>query len=228
MWQTSHGDRILAGAEARLVLIGIGHLRDMITAAVDEGCPYDTEVELFNQLQPTQQLAVLHEVAFALLDPTVDVPELTAIREATVYVLFRELIGLVEMEVELSNCLSEPRIDTRVQINAALKEGVQLIGEDWSQDFELEDESVNDRVLEDSCEDLIQWRKAIESLADQILWDRDFELEELFADHDPEQTREVKQMMGISDDYFSIPAPDSQQYLQLDRELVELSRSALK
>ena len=61
-------------------------------------------------------------------------------------------------------------------------------------------------------------------MADQILWDRDFELEALIADQDPFKVAGIKEYLGIGRDYFSTPGPDanSQEYLKMDRELVEI------
>ena len=48
----------------------------------------------------------------------------------------------------------------------------------------------------------------IEALADRILWDRDWEMEDLFADAIPERGRQLKQFLGIEDGYFRDIAPD--------------------
>jgi hypothetical protein len=53
-----------------------------------------------------------------------------------------------------------------------------------------------------------QWRSLIENLADQILWDRDFEMAGMFVDSDPAIASTLKQSMGIEKDYYSNAAPD--------------------
>jgi hypothetical protein len=40
-------------------------------------------------------------------------------------------------------------------------------------------------------------------LADRILWDRDFEMAASFLDAPPEKSAAMKQMLGISTEYFS-------------------------
>jgi len=77
------------------------------------------------------------------------------------------------------------------------------------------------------CEDIGQWKRVIELLADRVLWDRDFELEEAFADHDPEKINAIKQYMGINEDYFAVAAPDanSQEYMKLHQELIGLTQN---
>jgi hypothetical protein len=225
MWRTSTGDRTLTGCEAHLVLLGIGHLRDMVTSAVEQGEPHQTSVDLFNRLQPTQQLAILHEVAFALLRENVPDPELTATREATVYVLFRELLELVEVEIQWA----EGKEVTNTTIRQAIVHSLREVRNKDSEWVEFESEDLNGNTIADLIApqsiDLQAWESSLEELANQILWDRDFELESVFADHDPAEINELKEYLGISSDYFSIPAPDSdsEEYRRLDRELVQLS-----
>jgi len=196
MWATSQGDRTLSADEAQLVLMAVGYLHDMITAGVDFGEPYQTGVVMFDTLQPTQQMAILHEVAHGLLDPETPVVELTAVREATVYAIYCELESLLQIELDLSQ-QSNP-------------------------DFEIREGVIR------ACQTLEeQTTRVIELLADRVLWDRDFELEEAFADHDPEKIKAIKRYMGINEDYFAVAAPDasSKEYMKLHRELVGLTQS---
>ena len=76
-------------------------------------------------------------------------------------------------------------------------------------------------------ENLQRWSAAIEFLANQVLWDRDFEMESIFADHDPAKITDIKLYLGIHEDYFSTPAPDaySDEYQRIDRELVLLTQN---
>jgi len=224
MWATSQGDRTLVGDEAQLVLCSVGYLHDMITSAVDLGEAYPNEVAMFSSLQPTQQMAILHEVAHGLLDPESPIPELTAVREATVYAIYRELASLVEIELDMSR-LDEPNFYYREAIVRACEQFKEPPSE-WSDEFELEDPT-DYEPPKPGCVELNLWNDAIEFLADQILWDRDFELEEVFADHDPDKIKAIKQFMGINEDYFAVAAPDanSEEYMQLHLELVDLTRS---
>jgi hypothetical protein len=232
MWATSQGDRTLTGQEASLVLGAVGYLRDMITVGVEIDEPHQTDVAIFNALQPTQQLAVLHDVAFALLDEQTPMPELNATREATVYVLFRELLSLVEIEIDMSRLENVPHRDVRSAILAAY-EDVSWNTSEWDECSEFLNEIVdNETTVEhpfsaDNVE-IDRWFYLLESLADQILWDRDFELEAIFADRDPERVEMVKQVMGIGNDYFSVPAPDafSDEYEKLDRDLIALTSAS--
>ena len=59
-----------------------------------------------------------------------------------------------------------------------------------------------------NCEDLDEWTSLLEVLMDRVLWDRDFEEEELFLDADPDVSHFRKNQMGIGKDYFTAVAPE--------------------
>jgi hypothetical protein len=53
------------------------------------------------------------------------------------------------------------------------------------------------------------WHDLLEEIIDRVLWgDRDFQEAELFLDRDPRESRQLKQLMGIDEDYFSAIAPE--------------------
>jgi hypothetical protein len=202
----------------------------MITVGVEIDEPHQTDVANFDALQPTQQLAILHEVAFALLDESTPMLELNATREATVYVLFRELLSLVEIEIDMSRLEGTPHHEVRNAIVAAYveccREPEEWIDDPGCLDLDYEQETYEQEPpLTSEIIDIERWFDVLESLADQILWDRDFELEAVFADRDPKRVKSVKQAMGIDEDYFSVPAPEafSEEYNELDRDLIQLT-----
>ena len=246
MWGTSQGDRTLTGAEAAVVRKSVGYLRDMITAGLDLNEPHQSEVDVFDCLQPTQQLSVLHEVAHGLLDPQTSIMELTAVREGTVHAIYREIFSLVEIEIDLSqyreidfnskglldttepafNAMTELAHQTRSTIISAWHELTQPISE-WNPIGLIPEERHPHSVPEVGSTDLELWSSTIEFLANQVLWDRDFEMESFFADLDPAKVADIKLYMGIQENYFSSPAPDanSADYRRLDRELVALTQN---
>jgi hypothetical protein len=97
MWRTSNGDRTLLGAEAELLKRSIGNMVDM---ALDEGRGsadhWHYGVPVFDRLTWRQQLAVLVDVAEALLSDAVPPPTLTAINEAAIGAAFANIRQLVE------------------------------------------------------------------------------------------------------------------------------------
>ena len=216
MWKTSSGDRTLVGAEAMMIRDLVWHVRDMIVVAIDIDEPFVSDVYLFNSLQPTQQMAMLHEVCTALLLDEVPPPELTAIREATVHVLFRELLGLIEIELDMERLEQKRDVSVRRRVLAVDQER-RIRQQEWGGEI--------GPVASVDCRDVDQWESLVESLADEILWDRDFELEAILADQDPRKAQLMKQVLGIEHDYFSDVAPDTnsrQEFEKIDKELLGL------
>ena len=222
MWPTSQGDRTLGGNEAMFVRAGVGYLRDMITAGIDLDEAHETDVELFNQLQPTQQLAIVHEVAFGLLDKTTPILELTAIREATVFVIYREVLGLIEIEIDANRKRAEPDCHIRSLVLAAFEE-TQCEGESEWCDESMADDFDDPLPTADST-GIAEWERLVENLADEVLWDRDFEMETVFADCSPQKSGILKKITGIADNFFSTPSPDiyAKEYHKIDLELTKL------
>lgn len=222
MWQTSMGDRTLVGAEADLVRGIVGFVQDMINVGVEIDDPHVTEVPLFNALQPTQQLAMLHDVSRGLLLEDVPMPELTAIREATVHVLFRELVGLVECEIDLSRLENEPDYGLRSLVLAVFQELHRSDDPEIANQWGKEELSTLPPV---DCPEINEWNDLAESLADRILWDRDIEMEKILVDQSPEKAKSMKSHLGISSDYFSsvAPDPDQEEFKKIQQELRELT-----
>jgi hypothetical protein len=218
MWQTVMGDRTLYGAEADLARTLIGCVQDMILAGIDVGQPHITEVSLFNTLQPSQQLSVLHEVARGLLIEDEPTPELNSIREATVHVLFRELVGLIECEIDLSRLEGEPDCYLRSLVIRVFHElqysSNHEIREDFSEEFVA-------RLPPIDCPAIAEWNDLAEELADLILWDRDFEMEAVLVDLSPEKAEMMKDYLGIGQDYFSEVAldPNSEEIKRLRKQI---------
>lgn len=218
MWQTSHGDRVLEGAEAIAFMEAVGYLRDMVLTSIETNVSYQTGVGLFDSLQPTQQLVALHQVVTGLIEPDVEAPELSAILEATVYAVYHELFCLVQIEIDCCQMDDEFCSMLRSKVLAACRAPIETEGS-WTLEFE----PPNDLPAHD-CDQYEPWREVTEQLANRVLWDRDFELESLIADKDPVETAAIKEYLGISPDYFAIAAPDvlSTEFCRIDRELVNI------
>ncbi|MFG0264245.1 MAG: hypothetical protein ACF8AM_03725 [Rhodopirellula sp. JB055] len=218
MWHTSQGDRTLEGAEAELMQRLIESLLEDLLLQFDEewqpdadwSC--DTGVELFDNLHSEQQIALLHDVAHHLLEPTPEGMTLSAIAEATVAALFAELHHHVEMELDLS--LDVNNVHWRQLIRDAAIECLvrdDLLGIDSPSDDVIqadEELSTEFRIPDLHSLDSFAWSDLIESLADQILWDRDFEMASLFLDEDPRRSATRREVMGIDANYFVQIPPD--------------------
>lgn len=197
MWHTPSGDRTLAGAEALLVKAAITGVAEQI---MEESGGYfdqwDYGIYRFDELTLSQRLQLLEQVAAHLLTSTSETLELTAVSEAAVAAIFAHV--LVEVDLEIDNDES-PTTRWRSLILAAYAECFDDDGGDPEDDFQVPAATSIERD---------DWELLVESLADNILWDRDFEMEE-FLDASPEMSAMLKEHMGIDEDYYSAPAPDT-------------------
>ena len=195
MWRTPAGVRFASGFEAELLRELLGCLYDEVDTAVrydDPGLAAETGVRLFDQLQPTQQVALLAEVGQALLDPNTSPPELTAVREATIAALMETLRCGILFEAERQVVDEELVLDWRQLLIDCLAEQ------------SLED----DEVHAADCTDAEEWEYSISSFASNFLWDADYDMEDITADLGPEHSSALHALMRFPDDYFSEVAPD--------------------
>jgi hypothetical protein len=58
-------------------------------------------------------------------------------------------------------------------------------------------------------------------LSDLILWDSDYESEDLYIDKRPEEAQALKDFMGVSDDYFR-EVPEDLKADEIETKLAEL------
>ena len=214
---------MLLGTEAVVFLESVGYLRDMISVAVEIDEPYRSGVLPFDSLQPTQQMAAMYQVVTALLKPDVPAPRLNAVLEGTVYVIYRELVTLIELEIDSTRLDDDPQHRIRAAVQAGLRCPIVTEDRPW-QEFE-EENFVRPDI---DCDEIDAWEDEVEELADRVLWDRDFLLEPILMDMDPLKSGLIKQHLGVGDDYFAIPAPDanSDEYRRIDNELIALRSGA--
>lgn len=212
MWRTPAGTRSLEGSEAELIrqLIGYVYFQiDVVCRDIDE--PYSIGIDVFDRLSAAQQLALLAEIGESLLLERTAPTKLSAVREATVAVLFEELQSCIESEIEIDT-LDEPTdCFWRTLVRQAMIEQPK-------QDASL--------LPETDSPNLDDWTILVECLAARILWDDDWAMESEFADATPETNRRLKAHLGIEDDYFIDIAPDptDQQLSAIRDRLAALDR----
>jgi len=167
---------------------------------LDRDDPYESGVALFDELQPTQQLALLLEIGSALLDESRPVLELTAVREAAVYALFCSLHLMIEIEIDLGRLGGKSNHKMRSLAIAAIEYSLP------PQELRsLRDQSM---IPDLTSDDLDEWQFLIDLLADGILWDRDFDMDYLMADQNPQRANKVKRLLGIDGDHYAHVPPD--------------------
>jgi hypothetical protein len=177
MWHTNSGDRTLEGAEAMLLAEALwDFVQEM---EVDEG-DYDVGLDVFDRLTYGQKVSLLSIIGSGLLKPDEPIRKLTAVVESAIAAVFDYLKMAVIVEID------EPDIKSnwRKMILAARREA-----------------DANELPKED-CEDEQEWLIEIEELSYLILWDYDFEDEDLYIDKPPEEARRLKDFMRMREDYF--------------------------
>lgn len=163
MWRTQAGERILRGAEARLIRSAFAVLVDQVEEEI-EGLRESLEIgiPIFDRLQARQKLALLSDVGHHLLCSTGPPPPLTATNESAVAALDKVIEDWVTMEVDdeasTRGMPGEEPFAWRRSVLAAFSE----MG---TEDFELPAES---------CRDIDEWSLLIECLETRVLWDADF------------------------------------------------------
>jgi hypothetical protein len=210
VWRTSAGERVLDGTERTLFVHAaaalLGYLLDEAREDdPDEVSTWHTGVALFDYTEPQARIVLLRDVVQALTDPTVPAPKLTATNEAGVHAVFRFLRGEIEMEMDCEDYCSgrEPDLDRSPFIlghdpfywrKLVLAAYLEARGP-------ADPSDAGEAIPSHICVDMEEWDAQLECLADQIFWDRDWEMEEIM-DLPPRQARAVKRLMGIEQDYF--------------------------
>ncbi len=226
MWHTSRGDRTLLGAEAELVGHAVDTMIDALITHIDDdhlgsdegsvASECQTGIPLFDNLSPSQRIALLHDVTKYLLTPTDSPLPLSAHAESVVAAIFNEIRDQVAIEIDLFPDGPRPVSDnpeenvTWRQLVLAAHKAVLRTPHDPSDgfDFDFGPFPSDIEIPNESCTDIGQWQILLESLTDAVLWDRDFELADSFLDIDPGVSRRRRRLLGIEDDYFTQIAPD--------------------
>jgi hypothetical protein len=216
MWHTSRGDRTLSGAEAKLVAQAVDTMVDALLMHVDDDLETDghgvcqSGIAVFDALSPSQRIALLYDVTRHLLTATEATLSLSATSEAAVAAIFIEIRDQVAIEIDLfpdgllDESLSDPqtRSTWRRRVLAAAAQVMRSSQEEIgpaADELELPDPH---------CRELSVWEDLVDSLAEAVLWDRDFEMAETFLDVDPGISRQRRRLLGIEEDYFTQVAPD--------------------
>ena len=196
MWHTNTGDRTLEGAEAKLFAAA---LWDCVSILEESEGDCFLGPPVFDRMTYGQKAAVLSIIGKGLLDPKEPISPLTAAVEAAIATVFEYIAE--EVAAEIDN--PEMKSDWRKMVLAARMESG---GED---------------LPDEDCEDEEEWSFQIEELSCLILWDNDFEDENLYVDMPPEESKKLKEFMDVKDDYF-LEIPEDLKSKEIDTRLSEL------
>jgi hypothetical protein len=215
MWHTPKGQRVLNGAEAALIRASLECVVDLVEAESEGDEPWQFDIRLFDQLGWSHKLALLAKVGGALLIDTVAPVELNGINEAAVAVLYRNINEQVVIEVDSHDDSAQfdgtPCVYWRTLVRDAW---MAVEGNAMQTTEEFQFPVCEGRDLED-------WEILVEVLQDQVLWDEDWEMDDLFMDVDPELSSLRKNKLGISADYYTaiVPEPDEEMLASIRTQL---------
>jgi hypothetical protein len=190
MWQTTHGERTLDGAEATLIRESLTAMYDAIeTTCRPADVAYHSGVELFDCLSPAQQLAMLATVGEALLYHHILPPPLTALASATAAALFGGIQVMINAELDADDLAQEDVLDPSTFWRSLVRAAVFQAGP-------------CDGLPSPSSNDGRRWNILVQSVAGDLLATNDGNVEGLVADAAFQPTALKKVGLQIADDYF--------------------------
>jgi hypothetical protein len=240
--------RRLTGKHALLYRESLGMMLDVFRDCLfdgDDRTHWVFEVALFDGLLWKQQICYLARVSMCVLEGPGDPEEWSAIEKAAFYAVYHNVYQQLEIERDLGSMdakaiqavFSDKDLDLddeeqdptefdddydlswEEMIAAAYREKCQEDG------LTLEEIESHLQLDPDGDNDLFHWHALLESLADQILDDRDFEMAPTLMDADPAIASMIKKELGITPDYF-VETADEPLDAMVPRLFQELSELA--
>jgi len=216
MWNTPEGERRLEGCERNLVARAVVALHERLIRAARNGRRLPLGIRAFDRLPLETQPYLVLLVGESLLgdDPF---PGFYSWNESIVLLLFNQIEGRVRREIALQRKRRRP--------GAPACPWRLLVLEAFRAQCGGPDVSIGEPPQDPDSTDLDEWSLKILILTDLILWDRDFEDEDLFMDAPPDVAEAMKMTLGIEPDYYSgVPPALSDQ----DRDRLEILYTALR
>jgi hypothetical protein len=228
-WKTSCGNRILDEHEQFVLVGSLGFIIDHYSDEryVDKNAKLDSVLgnNAFERLNENQKIALFWKVCYYLTEDTGDdIPALTNLNESAIYYVFQHFIDH-ELELFLEAAFDERRRATvggvgavgrgqlranheppdEVHILDVLLQCVDLYFKD-EEGVDYDDDRSSHYYYPTSRLDKNRkrWVNLIESLADRILWDRDFE-----EDFEDMVQPGMHDTLMISSDYYVKYTEDS-------------------
>ncbi len=204
MWAMDDGERVLTGKRAAAFAKAAGYL--LASLATKDG-DYPTGISPFDDLTYGQKVSCLDAITRGLLRKDVPAIEPALPLEAAIVVVYGELWVLVSIEIY------DPQAGGmwRQLVVQAVKESAAEHAYDpaWVPDPASTDEGL--------------WLERISGLQREILEDTNQAAVESVADLPGNQAREIRKILGISDEY-ALMIPDDLNDRQIEQRLTELHR----
>lgn len=199
-WRTELGERTLKGAEANLIRESVAFMADMIDEEMfQQADSWEYDIQLFDRLALPSKLAILTQVATALLRETDVCPPLTAINEATVAAIYANVEQCLQAEIEYGEYKRWRTCVLAVfEELADVRQLPRIDSKEWD-----------------------KWELLVENLRFRVLWDDDLNDADCFLDADPTSTDRTRYLLGIDPNYYSsIPPDPGETELPMIRELL--------
>lgn len=213
MWRTPSGDRVLSEPEWALFAAGVDMLWNWIEYDIEMG-EDDANLGLvaFDRLTPEQKLVMLADVANALKSVSVKTPRHTASNEATIAAVFTVLRGVLECEIDVAT-------DDEMKSLTSIRQLLLACCSDA--------DGYEGQLPDANSEDIEAWNWILEEIEERILWDCDYQSSNELMDLPPEAVRQIRQLVGIDEDYdLTIPLdPDEGVLTDARQKLTQLVRS---
>lgn len=185
MWRTGCGERTLEDAEAVVFAEALMSLLDeTVQDQLDDD--YQLGIACFDNLTYGQKISMLATIGSGLLSKDVAPIELTAVVEGAIAAVFEHLRNEIAFEIDTP----EMGAQWRELVVAARQEAEGA------------------EIPKPQCNDMEEWEIEVEELSGCILWDADYDDDQLYIDHPPEKSKWLKDMSGVSDNYFLAIADD--------------------
>jgi hypothetical protein len=204
MWRTPTGIRVATGPESVLFRKTIEMMIDEMVTELDceelDDMQTTYRVRVFDDLPMMQRLGLLHEVAKALLLEDVPPPKLTSVSEGTIAAIINNVEQLIWFEID-----SEGLSVDEVPRDQRYWRGLLLACTNTEESDALSCE--NDDRIDVTSSEYGDWEIEIQVLADEFLWDIDFEYTDI-PDMAPEQAEFEREALDIDRDYYTSLPPD--------------------
>lgn len=223
MWWTPCGERYLTGTEATLLKRSIAFIHAQLDCELAGDTGHRSYgVPVFDRLNPAQKVAILTQVAEALLLPDSPLIEFTALTEGTAAAIYENIGDMIQSEIEAGK-FNEPVYTWRMLVLAAhvetsdaeeMREG-NATGEDIDEEDDYE-------LPAPDCTDGDEWGILLECLDGCVFWDNDYLEDRLPNVHllQPGAKRNGKDQAGEIP-YFNqtIPTPSEDELSALHERL---------
>jgi hypothetical protein len=209
-WHTSRGDRVLEETEAVFYLNAVQHAIEHLQELqdIEEETDVVTGDRIFDHASLNQKIVLLHTCLQALLNPKIDLPELTSVLEAAAYFPFAFLKLELRMELESE----EEEIFENEEFKYYYREIVWQVFDEfvyprWQDAIEEFGEDEEENAFNQHSTNLSLWESIIDQMADRIFWDRDWMVSSFAPELLDGIEKSFSDVTGLTEEYVTNRLP---------------------